>query len=159
MAIVASEKSSRQLCRHILPLADMEATSYIRRLLALGAVWNIDLNDCPCANAILCRSMCRDECRLSLDACPASGAVHVLIPVFEAGGHQEQSFVRDEIANADVMRCLQSALTFHHADLSQDLQGVACGGRVTQSAQIHCPRLGLGELFVSAPRAKDIDSL
>jgi hypothetical protein len=28
-----------------------------------------------------------------------------------------------------VMRCLQSALTFHRADLSQDLQGVRGGGR------------------------------
>ncbi len=34
-----------------------------------------------------------------------------LVSIIKAGGHQEQSFVRDEIVNADVMRCLQYALT------------------------------------------------
>jgi hypothetical protein len=52
-----TEKSSRQLRRHILPVADMEATSYIRYLLALGAVWNIDPNDCSGAETLLSHAM------------------------------------------------------------------------------------------------------
>jgi len=40
-------------CAAILPLKNMEAAPYIRCLLALGAVWNVDLNDCPGADAIL----------------------------------------------------------------------------------------------------------
>ena len=90
----------------------MEATSYIRYLLALGAVWNIDLNDCPRAHALLSNPMRRDECHLPLDARPTLGAVRLLVPIVKAGGHQEQSFVRDKIVNADVMWCLQSALAF-----------------------------------------------
>jgi hypothetical protein len=96
----------------------MNATSYIGYLLALGAVWNIDLNNYPRTNAITCHSMCRDERRFPLDAHPTPRAVQLLVSIIKAGGHQEQSFVRDEIVNADVMRCLQPALTFHHADLS-----------------------------------------
>ena len=120
----------------------MEATSYVRYLLALGAVWNIDLNNCPRANAILCHSMCRDERRLPLDARATLRAVQLLVSIVKAGGHQEQSFVRDEIVNADVMRCLQSALTFHHADLSQDLQGVRGEGDLRQP-ETHGARLAL----------------
>ena len=67
----------------------MEATSPIRFLLALGAVWNVNRNDCPRAYAVLCRAMRRDECRFPLDPRPALGAVHVLVPIFDAGGHQE----------------------------------------------------------------------
>ena len=60
--------------------------------------------------------MCRDECRLPLNSCSTLGAVHVLVPVFEAGRYQEQSLVGDKSVNADVMRCLQSALTFQRSD-------------------------------------------
>ena len=120
----------------------MEATSYIGYLLALGAVWNIDLNNCPRTNAILCHSMCRDKRRLPLDAHPTLRAVQLLVSIIKTGGHQEQSFVCDEFVNADVMRCLQSALTFHHADLSRDLQGVR--GRATLvDRKIHGARLAL----------------
>ena len=142
LLLVRLRESSRQLCRHILAVADMEATSYIRYLLALGAVWNINLNNCPRANAILCHSMCRDERRLPLDAHPTLRAVQLLVSIFKAGGHQEQSFVRDEIVNADVMRCLQSALTFHHADLSPDWQGVRGEGDLSRP-EIHGARLAL----------------
>ena len=120
----------------------MEATSYIRYLLALGAVWNIDLNDCPRAHALLSNAMRRDECHLPLDARPTLGAVRLLVPIIKAGGHQEQSFVRDKIVNADVIWCLQSALTFHHADLSQDLQGVRGEGDLSRP-EIHGARLTL----------------
>jgi hypothetical protein len=57
MEIVAPEKSSCQLGRHILPLAEMQATSYIRRLLALWAVWNVNLNDCSGAETLLSHAM------------------------------------------------------------------------------------------------------
>jgi hypothetical protein len=110
----------------------MEATSYIRYLLALGAVWNIDLNNFPRANAILCHSMCRDERRLPLDARPTLAAVSLVVPIVKAGGHQEQCFVRGKRINADVMRCLQSALTFHRADLSQDSQDVRGEGDLSR---------------------------
>jgi len=63
-------QSIRQLCRHALPVADMEATPHIGFLFALGAVWNINLNDCPGADALLCYAMRRDECRLPLDVRP-----------------------------------------------------------------------------------------
>ena len=53
IANLTTEKSSRQLRCHVLPFADMEAASHIRRLLALGAVWNIHLHDYPGANALL----------------------------------------------------------------------------------------------------------
>jgi hypothetical protein len=121
--------SSRQLRCYILPVADMETTSYIRRLLAPGAVWDIDLNDCPGGNAFLIHAMRRDECRFPLDACPTLGAVHVLIPVFEAGAHQEQSLVRYEIINADMMWCLQFVLTFHRSDSVRRLARHGEGGR------------------------------
>ena len=40
-------------------------------------------------------------------------------------------------------RCLRSALTFHHADLSQDLQGVACGGSEDSAGDtLHTPCIG-----------------
>jgi hypothetical protein len=52
-----TENSSRQLRCHILPLADMEATSHIRRLLALGAVWNVNLNDGSGAETLLGHAM------------------------------------------------------------------------------------------------------
>jgi hypothetical protein len=55
--VLTPEKSSRQLRRHILPVADMEATSHIRYLLALGAVWNVNLNDCPGADALFIHAM------------------------------------------------------------------------------------------------------
>jgi hypothetical protein len=131
VANLTPEKSSRQLCRHILPVADMETTSYIRYLLASGAVWNVNLNNCPRSDAILCHSMCRDERRLPLDARPTLGAVSLVVPIVKAGGHQEQRFVRGKRINADVMRCLQSALTFPRFRIwSQDLRGVTCrGGR------------------------------
>jgi hypothetical protein len=37
----------------------------------------------------------------------------VFVSIFDAGGHQESSFVRDKRINADVMWCLQSVSTFH----------------------------------------------
>jgi hypothetical protein len=89
MAIVASEKSSRQLCRHILPIADMEATSDIRYLLALGAVWNIHLHDYPGANALLSNAVCRDECHFPFDARPTVGAVRLPVPIVKAGSCEE----------------------------------------------------------------------
>jgi len=154
VANLTTEKSSRQLCRHILPVADMEATSYIRYFLALWAVWNVDLNNCPRANAILRHSMCRDERCLPLDARPTLGAVSLVVPIVKAGGHQEQCFVRGERINADVMRCLQSALTFHHADLSQDLRGVTWGEGDLSRPDVHGARLAFGEPLVGTPRGK-----
>jgi len=126
---VNQSKSSRQLCCHILPVADMEATSYIRYLLASGAVRNVNLNNCPRANAILCHSMCRDERRLPLDARSTLGAVSLVVPIVKAGGHQEQRFFRGKRINADVMRCLQFALTFHMPICHKTCK--ACGGRAT----------------------------
>jgi len=86
--------------------------------------------------------MCRDERRLPLDARPTLGAMSLVVPIVKAGGHQEQSFVRGKRINADVMRCLQSALTFHHADLSQDSQGVRRQGDLSRP-EIHGARLAL----------------
>ena len=80
-----------------------------------GAVWNIDLNNFPRANAILCHSMCGDERRLPLDARPTLGAVSLVVPIVKAGGHQEQCFVRGKRINADMMWCLQFALCTTHA--------------------------------------------
>jgi hypothetical protein len=94
----------------------MEATSHIRRLLALGTIWNVNLNDCSGAETLLRHAMGWDECRLPLDACPTLGAVQLLVSIVKAGGHQEQSFVRDKIVNADMTWCLQSALTFQRFD-------------------------------------------
>ena len=118
--LVQRPESSCQLCRHILPVADMDTTSQIRRLLALGAVWYIGLNNCPCANAIVCHSMCRKEHRLPLDARSTLRAVQLVVSIVKTGAHQEQSFVRDKIVNTDVMRCLQSALTFFNADFAHN---------------------------------------
>jgi hypothetical protein len=56
--LVQQRESSRQLRCHILPLADMETTSHIRRLLALGAVWNVNLNDGSGAETLLSDAMC-----------------------------------------------------------------------------------------------------
>jgi hypothetical protein len=94
----------------------MEATPHIGFLFALGAVWNINLNDCPGADALLCHAMRRDECRLPLDGRPTLGAVKLFVPTVKAGGHKEQSFVRDETINTDVVRCLQYAFTFQCSD-------------------------------------------
>jgi hypothetical protein len=94
----------------------MEATPHIGFLFALRAVWNINLNDCSGAHALLSNAMRRDECHLPLDARPTLGAVSLVVAIVKAGGHQEQGFIGDKIVNADVMRCLQSALTFHRSD-------------------------------------------
>ena len=120
----------------------MEATPHIGSLFALRAVWNINLNDCSGAETLFSHSMCRDERCLPPDARPTLRAVQLLVSIIKAGGHQEQSFVRHEIVNADVMWCLQSALTFHHADLSQDLQGVRREGDLSRP-EIHGARLAL----------------
>ena len=108
--------SSRQLCRHVLPVADMEATPHIGLLFAPRAVWNINLHDCPGAHAFLCNPMGRDECHFPLNARPTLGAVRLFIPIAKACGHQEQGFVGDKTVNADVMRCLHYALTFQRSD-------------------------------------------
>jgi len=55
----------------------------------------------------------------------------VLVSIFDAGGHQEQSFVRDKRINADVMWCLQSVFTFHVPNRRKTLQGGECGGEAT----------------------------
>ena len=94
----------------------MEAAPYIGFLFAPGAVRNIDLNDCPGTYAFLCHAMRRDEYLLPLDARPTVGAVRLLVHIVKAGSHQEQSLVRYKSIHADVMRCLQSALTFHRAN-------------------------------------------
>jgi len=110
----------------------MEATPHIGFLFALRAVWNINLNDCSGAHALLSNAMRRDECHLPLDARPTLGAVSLVVAIVKAGGHQEQCFVRGKRINADVMRCLQSALTFHRADLSQDSQDVRGEGDLSR---------------------------
>jgi hypothetical protein len=66
--------------------------------------------------------------------------------IIKTAGCEEEGFVRYKIINADVMRCLQSALTFHHADLSQDLQGVRGEGDLRRP-EIHSPRLALANRY------------
>lgn len=78
--------------RRILPVADMEATPPIRFLFALGAAWKYGMSTgmiVPRAYAVLCHAMRGNECRFPLDPRPALGAVHVLVSIFDAGGHQE----------------------------------------------------------------------
>ena len=111
----------------------MEATPHIGFLFALGAVWNINLNDCPGADALLGNAMRRDECHLPLDARPTLGAVSLVGPIVKAAGHKEQSFVRDKTINTDVVRCLQYAFTFQRSEPGRTLQGVR--GRATESAR------------------------
>lgn len=74
--------------------------------------------------------------------------------MIKAGGCEEEGFVRHKIINADVMRCLQSALTFHHADLSQDLRGVTWGEGDLSRPDVHGARLAFGEPLVGTPRGK-----
>jgi hypothetical protein len=89
-------------------------------------------------------SSTRDECSFPLDPCPAPSAVQLLVFIFTAGGHQEWGFVGDEIVNADVMRCLQSAPTFQRLTRPKDLRSVTCGGRATSVVQNtrSTPRIG-----------------
>lgn len=55
----------------------------------------------------------------------------MFVSIFDAGGHQESSFVRDKRINADVMWCLQSVSTFHVPNRRKTLQGGECGGEAT----------------------------
>jgi hypothetical protein len=67
----------------------MEATSYIRYLLASGAVWNVNLNDYPGADAILGHAMRRDKGCIPFDASPTLGAVQLPVSIVKAGGCEE----------------------------------------------------------------------
>jgi len=64
--------------------------------------------------------------------CPTLGAVQLPVSIIKAGGCEEEGFVRYEIINTDVMRCLQCALTFHRSD---SLRCKAWGGSATLGGQ------------------------
>jgi len=72
--------------------------------------------------------------------------VKLFVPTVKAGGHKEQSFVRDETINTDVVRCLQYAFTFQ-SDLfrlcSQELRGVTWGEGDRSRPEVHGARLAL----------------
>jgi hypothetical protein len=74
----------------------------------------------------------------------------LLVFILTAGDHQEWGFVGDKIVNVDVVRRLQSALTFQRPPRAQDLRGVSClGGRTTLVVQkIHTARLALANPIV-----------
>ena len=85
-----------------------------------------------------------DKCQLPLDCRSAVCTVHWLVPEFKAGGHEKQGSLRDKIINADVMRCLQSALTFFQRRLwSQDLRGVTWEEGDLSRPEIHGARRAL----------------
>src|ERR1700683_2495046 len=121
----------------------MEATSHIRRLLALGAVWNVNLNDGSGAETLLSHAMGGDECRLPLDACPTLSAVQLPVSIMKAGGCEEEGFVRYKIINADMMWCLQFALTFHRSDSVRRLARRGQGEGDLSRPEKHIPRLAL----------------
>jgi hypothetical protein len=80
--------------------------------------------------------------------------VQLFIPVFAAGGSEEEGLVRQKIINAHVMRCLQSALTFHRANWSEDPQGVGDGGRATLVVRRNTPTPCIGEALNACTEGK-----
>jgi hypothetical protein len=116
---------------HILSFADKEATSPIRRLLALWAVRNINLKDSSGIETPLSHAMGRHECRLPLDVCPTLGAVQVPFFITATDGREEEGFIRHKSIHADVMRRLHL-----HSTLIAPNSQETCKARVGMSTPL-----------------------
>ena len=82
------------------------------------------------------------------------GAVQLPVSMIKAGGCEEEGFIRHKRIDADMMRCLQSAPTFHRSDSVRRLARREEAEGDISRPEIHSPRLALGEPLVGTPRGK-----
>jgi len=79
--------------------------------------------------------------------------VQLPVSIIKAGGCEEEGFVRYKIINADMMWCLQSALTFHRSDSVRRpaRRGEGEGDPSRPEKQVHAC---IGEPLMGAPRGR-----